>query len=379
MSHRSSMDSLEESSMTREEALAMVTGLGENPLPSASASASAALPPGKRHHYDEDPEEKFADEAVDPRVKGALDALNMATDDINRLEKQVSDAKLYYQGTVLETEKQLKAIAAKMGKSVMKAKPYYDAKTRAKQAQAEAHDAAKVFEKACMDYDYAKKLIKSAEEKVTKGEMSFDAAWQELMNQMTEKVNSAEVIKNKAAKEHHVRTNAAASSMKEVERLSKELKKAVEKSAPYYAARDKVRLCAYLEVMVLWTWRVCRIFARPLVCVSSLPLIFSGAYTRQSDRLRDDSWAKVEKLELDYKFAKRYVADALDNLNAISMEIHDRRLREIKGLAALVQGADGPETLKLPVLEKHSIVAAPTTERRSGDGAAMELNAADCL
>eukprot|EP01137_Pigoraptor_chileana_P009463 Opistho-2@57777 len=337
MSHRSSMDSLEESSMTREEALAMVTGLGENPLPSASASASAALPPGKRHHYDEDPEEKFADEAVDPRVKGALDALNMATDDINRLEKQVSDAKLYYQGTVLETEKQLKAIAAKMGKSVMKAKPYYDAKTRAKQAQAEAHDAAKVFEKACMDYDYAKKLIKSAEEKVTKGEMSFDAAWQELMNQMTEKVNSAEVIKNKAAKEHHVRTNAAASSMKEVERLSKELKKAVEKSAPYYAARDK------------------------------------------SDRLRDDSWAKVEKLELDYKFAKRYVADALDNLNAISMEIHDRRLREIKGLAALVQGADGPETLKLPVLEKHSIVAAPTTERRSGDGAAMELNAADCL
>jgi hypothetical protein len=80
--------------------------------------------PLHRHHDDEE-EDEYADEEVDPRVEGTLDTLNRAPDDINRLEKDLDAARAHHRKVGEETERQLRVLVTKYRKSAEKAKPYY--------------------------------------------------------------------------------------------------------------------------------------------------------------------------------------------------------------------------------------------------------------
>ena len=90
-----------------------------------------------------------------------------------------------------ESGQQLERLAKQIGPStVEKARPYYDARMKARRAHAEAQRAAARFEKASNAHEAAKEMVTLAEEGYKeRGCLGFDQAWQEMLNHASSKVN----------------------------------------------------------------------------------------------------------------------------------------------------------------------------------------------
>ncbi|XP_055883616.1 uncharacterized protein LOC106067267 isoform X4 [Biomphalaria glabrata] len=91
------------------------------------------------------------EEEVDPRVKQELEILNQAGGDVNRLEKEIDEARAKYQTTFSECSQALEALKKKDGASIKRARPYFELKEAARQVmEAEA-------EKSLSEKDHCKK------------------------------------------------------------------------------------------------------------------------------------------------------------------------------------------------------------------------------
>ncbi|KAB7498572.1 SH3 domain-binding protein 5-like protein [Armadillidium nasatum] len=88
------------------------------------------------------------DETLDPRVQVELENLNVATNEINRLETALEEANNSFRASLNETSSQLQALSKKLGICVEKARPYYEAKEKAKQLQIECQRAAVQYQRA---------------------------------------------------------------------------------------------------------------------------------------------------------------------------------------------------------------------------------------
>ena len=90
-----------------------------------------------------------------------------------------------------ESSQQLERLAKKVGPSnVEKARPYYDARMRARKTHADAQRAAARFEKASNAHEAAKEMVTLAEEGYKeRGCLGFDQAWQEMLNHASSKVS----------------------------------------------------------------------------------------------------------------------------------------------------------------------------------------------
>eukprot|EP00128_Syssomonas_multiformis_P016257 Colp12_sorted_trinity150504_noHs@26916 len=221
-------------------------------------------------------------EEVDPRVQGALEELNLATDEVNLKEKELDAAKAQHRQVVRQAQKKLTALAKELGKCVEKARPYFDAKNKAKSAQLEAREAAIKYEKANSEHTAAREMISVAESSLS--ERTFDSGWQEMMNHATLRVMQAENKKRQASIEHKDKTKAALAVMKKCELLGKELRRSIRDALPYYNCR------------------------------------------MEAEANTQDLLKKVNKYTDDVAVAKKKVAEALKNLNDISMEIHTQRI-----------------------------------------------------
>ena len=88
-----------------------------------------------------------------------------------------------------ESGRQLNHLQKELGQSVEKARPYYEARMKARAALAEAQSAAARFEKASSAHDAAKEMVTLAEEGfMERGVVHFDQAWQEMLNHATKRV-----------------------------------------------------------------------------------------------------------------------------------------------------------------------------------------------
>uniref|UniRef100_S4PP18 SH3 domain-binding protein 5-like protein n=1 Tax=Pararge aegeria TaxID=116150 RepID=S4PP18_9NEOP len=70
-------------------------------------------------------------EKLDPRVQIELERLNTATDEINRLEVELDEARLAFRRLLAEGHLRIQQLTKKLGTSVHKARPYYEARFRA--------------------------------------------------------------------------------------------------------------------------------------------------------------------------------------------------------------------------------------------------------
>ncbi|NP_001391517.1 SH3 domain-binding protein 5 isoform 5 [Mus musculus] len=212
----------------------------------------AELPPPAREVEEKEEEEERMEqgleeeeEEVDPRIQGELEKLNQSTDDINRRETELEDARQKFRSVLVEATVKLDELAKKIGKAVEDSKPYWEARRVARQ-------------------------VMEAEQTKTRSELVH--------------------------KETAARYNAAMGRMRQLE---KKLKRAINKSKPYFELKAKY----YVQL-------------------------------EQLKKTVDDLQAKLALAKGEYKAA-------LKSLERISDEIHERRRSNAMGPRGCGVGAEG--------------------------------------
>nr|KAG5696556.1 hypothetical protein BaRGS_030424 [Batillaria attramentaria] len=251
-----------------------------------------------------------------------LEKLNKASEEINRLELELDDARASFRQTLSESTQKLDVLAKKLGSCVEKARPYYDSRVRAKEAHLETQRAALRFERACSMHEAAKEMVQLAEQGYMRREQPSDPAWQEMLNHATMKVNEAEKERNESELEHQKTMIRFKITEDQVQALQKELKRAIAKSKPYFEMKAKF------------------------------------------NQIMEEHKHKVSVLEEDVSSAKSLYSTALRSLEAISDEIHRQRMerRQQQQLGVRGAGSERSET-ELSELESVSATQSPTKPR----------------
>ncbi|XP_058504608.1 SH3 domain-binding protein 5b [Solea solea] len=261
--------------------------------------------PEREHRSDEETE--YEDEAVDPRIQGELEKLNQSTDDINRCETELEDARQKFRSVLVEATVKLDELVKKIGKAVEESKPYWEARRLARQAQLEAQKATQDFQRATEVLRAAKETISLAENRLLEEDnRQFDSAWQEMLNHATQKVMEAEHGKTMSELAHKETASKYAAANSRMKQLEKKLKRTISKSKPYFEMKAKF----YLQLENL-------------------------------KKNVDERQAKLSRAKGDYR-------TALQNLEMISDEIHERRRNSAmgprgRGVGAEVDGVSGDD------------------------------------
>ncbi|KAL4229026.1 SH3 domain-binding protein 5-like [Mactra antiquata] len=241
--------------------------------------------------------EDVEEEALDPRIQDELERLNKASEEINRLELALDDARASFRQALTDSTYKLDTLAKKLGSCVDKARPYYDSRLKSKELHVETQKAAYMFERACSMHEAAKEMVQLAEQGYMQREDSSDQAWQEMLNHATMKVNDAEKERLESEKVHMRTTMKFKEAEEHVQKLQKELKRTINKSKPYFEMKAKF------------------------------------------NQMMEDRKNNVNKLEVSVTETKKTYSDALRNLEEISEAIHQKRL-EMRNQAELgIRGA----------------------------------------
>ncbi|XP_041969660.1 SH3 domain-binding protein 5-like [Aricia agestis] len=229
-------------------------------------------------------------ETLDPRVQIELERLNTATDEINRLEVELDEARLAFRRLLAEGHIRIQQLTKKLGTSVHKARPYYEARFRANITSQELHAANLAYDKANSAHAAAREMVYLAEQglaRLADGStgLTLDPAWQEMLNHATHRVNQAEADRAAATvtQRNKAATHRAAATL--VQQLQNSLKRHIAKSRPYF--EEKARINTALEAQK----------------------------------------ARIQTLEGQVADAKLKYSQALRNLERISDEIHKHRSR----------------------------------------------------
>ncbi|KAM4580047.1 SH3 domain-binding protein 5b [Odontesthes bonariensis] len=254
----------------------------------------------EKEHSRSDDEAEYEDEEVDPRIQGELEKLNQSTDDINRCETEVEDARQKFRSVLVEATVKLDELVKKIGKPVEESKPYWEARRLARQAQLEAQTATQDFQRASEVLRAAKETISLAEQRLLEEDYrQFDSAWQEMLNHATQRVMEAENTKTRSELLHKETASKYTAAISRMKQLEKKLKRTINKSKPYFEMKAKY----YLQLENL-------------------------------KKVVDERQAKLSQAKSDYKTALR-------NLEMISDEIHERRRNTAMGPRGSGVGAEG--------------------------------------
>ncbi|XP_037640998.1 SH3 domain-binding protein 5b [Sebastes umbrosus] len=247
-----------------------------------------------------DDEAAYEEEEVDPRIQGELEKLNQSTDDINRCETELEDARQKFRSVLVEATVKLDELVKKIGKAVEESKPYWEARRLARQAQLEAQKATQDFQRATEVLRAAKETISLAEQRLLEEDnRQFDSAWQEMLNHATQRVMEAEHTKTRSELVHKETAAKYTGAIGRMKQLEKKLKRNINKSKPYFEMKAK--------------------------------------YYLQLENLKknvDERQAKLSQAKGEYKTALR-------NLEMISDEIHERRRNSAMGPRGRGVGAEG--------------------------------------
>ncbi|XP_018320351.1 SH3 domain-binding protein 5 homolog [Agrilus planipennis] len=173
---------------------------------------------------------------LDPRIQIELEKLNTETDEINKLELELDEANTAFRMILNDSSKKLKALSKKIGVSINRSRPYFDALDVAKKAQQECQKAAIAFQRANEIHAAAKETVALAEQRFmsNRHEWQFDNAWQEMLNHATIKVMEAEHQKAESGKEHQKRATLFEAAKQKVHELDDRLHRHILKSRPYF-------------------------------------------------------------------------------------------------------------------------------------------------
>uniref|UniRef100_A0A2R9APB2 SH3 domain-binding protein 5 n=2 Tax=Homininae TaxID=207598 RepID=A0A2R9APB2_PANPA len=244
--------------------------VAEEPGGGGSSSSEAKLSPRE-------------EEELDPRIQEELEHLNQASEEINQVELQLDEARTTYRRILQESARKLNTQGSHLGSCIEKARPYYEARRLAKEAQQETQKAALRYERAVSMHNAAREMVFVAEQGVMADKNRLDPTWQEMLNHATCKVNEAEEERLRGEREHQRVTRLCQQAEARVQALQKTLRRAIGKSRPYFELKA------------------------------------------QFSQILEEHKAKVTELEQQVAQAKTRYSVALRNLEQISEQIHARR------------------------------------------------------
>ncbi|KAM9469619.1 SH3-binding domain protein 5-like, a [Clarias gariepinus] len=189
-------------------------------------------------------QQQEADEELDPRIQEELEHLNEASEEINQLELQLEEERSSYRKIFADSARKLNALSSQLGSCIEKARPYYEARRLAKEAQQETQKAALRYERAVSMHTAAREMVYVAEQGLG-ADKTLDQTWQEMLNHATAKVNEAEDERLRSEREHMRVTQLCQAAEAHVQTLQKSLKRTIIKSKPYFEL--KVQLTSILE------------------------------------------------------------------------------------------------------------------------------------
>uniref|UniRef100_A0A8C2YWP9 SH3 domain-binding protein 5 n=2 Tax=Cyclopterus lumpus TaxID=8103 RepID=A0A8C2YWP9_CYCLU len=244
---------------------------------------------------------KHEDE-LDPRIQEELEQLNQASDEINQLELQLDDARSSYRRILTDSARKLNAQGSQLGACIEKARPYYEARRLAKEAQQETQKAALRYERAVSMHTAAREMVYVAEQGLLADRNTMDPTWQEMLNHATAKVNEAEEERLRSEREHQRVTQLCQDAEARVQTLQKALKKVILKSKSYFELKA------------------------------------------QFNHILEEHKARVVQLEERVAKVKTRYSVALRNLEQISEQIHTQRGRKraSRGRPAVCGGRSSP-------------------------------------
>ncbi|XP_077447047.1 SH3 domain-binding protein 5-like [Stigmatopora argus] len=225
------------------------------------------------------------EEELDPRIQAELEHLNQASDEINKLELHLDDVRSGYRKILTDSARKLNAQGSQLGACIEKARPYYEARRLAKEAQQETQKAALRYERAVSMHTAAREMVYVAEQGLSADKNTMDPTWQEMLNHATAKVNEAEEERFRSEHEHQRVTQLCQDAEAKVQSLKKSLKKVILKSKPYFELKA------------------------------------------QFNHILEGHKAKVVQLEENVAKVKTRYSVALRNLEQISEQIHAQRGR----------------------------------------------------
>ncbi|NWI63117.1 3BP5L protein, partial [Todus mexicanus] len=199
----------------------------------------------------------------------------------------LQEARTAYRRILSESARKLNAQGSQLGNCIEKARPYYEARRLAKEAQQETQKAALRYERAVSMHNAAREMVFVAEQGVMADKNRLDPTWQEMLNHATCKVNEAEEERLRSEREHQRVTQLCQQAEAKVQALQKSLKRVIVKSKPYFELKA------------------------------------------QFNQILEEHKAKVTALERLVSQAKTRYSVALRNLEQISEQIHARRLQRL--------------------------------------------------
>ncbi|XP_074659640.1 uncharacterized protein LOC141912295 [Tubulanus polymorphus] len=175
---------------------------------------------------------------ADPEVETELEILNSAATEINSLELKLDGARGHFQKLHEEATLAIRQLKAKLGRCVGKARPFYEAKSEAKQAQQATQEAARKFRRAISLYDAAKETISLAEDRFQSVDTrEFDSAWQQALSNATVRLFEAECEKSWSEEEHRHQMGRLAEVEIKVNLLQKQETKNIAKARIYFETK----------------------------------------------------------------------------------------------------------------------------------------------
>lgn len=103
-------------------------------------------------------------DTVDPRVHIELERLNNATDEINKLEVDLDEARAQFRQLLCDSTGRVEALRLKLGMCVERAKPYYEARFIANEALKHTQIVAMKYERANSAHSAAREMVYLAEQ-----------------------------------------------------------------------------------------------------------------------------------------------------------------------------------------------------------------------
>jgi len=180
-------------------------------------------------------------EDLDPRVQNELEELNAATDGINHLETELSEAQLLFDQTVEDSKVRLKQIHEKLGKCVDKARPYYECLKHAKNARTELHNVSLRYELAQTRHHNAKKDVVEVEAQIDAlVDGKFPAELQEKLNRVTTEVMESTIVLTDTEKEHREVNKRFNTEHAALQQTYNKLKNEVTRSRPFFELKSEL-------------------------------------------------------------------------------------------------------------------------------------------
>ncbi|XP_065150105.1 SH3 domain-binding protein 5-like [Paramisgurnus dabryanus] len=238
----------------------------------------------EKEEYDDDGQ---YEEELDPRIQEELDHLNEASDEINRLELQLDEARSSYRRILTDSARKLNAQGSQLGACIEKARPYYEARRLAKEAQQKTQEAALRYERAVSMHTAAREMVYVAEQGLLADRNTLDPTWQEMLNHATAKVNEAEEERLRSEREHQRVTQLCQEAEARVQTLQKALKRVIIKSKPYFELKAQFNhiLEEHKSKVVQLEERVAKVKTRYSVALRNLEQISEQIHA-QRGRLR---------------------------------------------------------------------------------------------